>query len=105
MTAGAVLDRSQGNTGGLGGRYGVFYALGRPSIPALTRPLRCVFLYVGMYKCMYRRMVVGGGGGREGLTYIPYIYMRKPPQVPVGGRVEGGAPPELRHARRRQGTS
>ena len=42
MTAGAVLDRSQGNTGGLGGRYGVFYALGRPSIPALTRPLRCV---------------------------------------------------------------
>jgi hypothetical protein len=36
MTAAAVLDREQGNTGGLGGMYGVFYALNRPSLPRLT---------------------------------------------------------------------
>eukprot|EP00586_Coscinodiscus_wailesii_P017557 CAMPEP_0172500554 /NCGR_PEP_ID=MMETSP1066-20121228/139999_1 /TAXON_ID=671091 /ORGANISM="Coscinodiscus wailesii, Strain CCMP2513" /LENGTH=829 /DNA_ID=CAMNT_0013274845 /DNA_START=125 /DNA_END=2611 /DNA_ORIENTATION=- len=43
LTAGAVIDPSQGNTGGLGGVFGILYAIGNPLPGIAARPLPEIF--------------------------------------------------------------
>jgi len=39
LTGGAVMDSSLGNTGGLGGVYGIFYGIGSPLPDIVSRPI------------------------------------------------------------------
>jgi len=39
MTAGYVMDPTDSNTGGLGGTFGIYYAIGNAQLPFSTRPL------------------------------------------------------------------
>jgi len=45
FTVGAVVDRTQGNTGGLGGVFGILYAVGRPLPFREARPWRKSLAY------------------------------------------------------------
>ena len=37
LTAGYILDRAEGNTGGLGGVFGILYAIGKPLVSQTSK--------------------------------------------------------------------